>query len=89
MATPAVPQDLYSYYTLLRSELQRVHDRQVDRLEFGDTAASTPRACLALLLDGARCGSDLQPQPLPLPSSLSATPPYHSAETLPTCDGSI
>ncbi|KAK7034884.1 hypothetical protein R3P38DRAFT_3312156 [Favolaschia claudopus] len=27
MATPAVPQDLYSYCTLLRSELQRVHDR--------------------------------------------------------------
>ncbi|KAJ7502306.1 hypothetical protein B0H11DRAFT_1907417 [Mycena galericulata] len=41
MATPSEPQNLYSYCHMLQSELTRLHDR-LDRLEFGQTAASTP-----------------------------------------------
>ncbi|KAJ7431892.1 hypothetical protein B0H11DRAFT_2209944 [Mycena galericulata] len=42
MATPSEPQNLYSYCQMLQSELARLHDR-LDHLEFGQTAASTPR----------------------------------------------
>ncbi|KAK7037193.1 hypothetical protein R3P38DRAFT_2771193 [Favolaschia claudopus] len=61
---------------LLRSELERLHDR-LHRLEFGDAAAftgGTPGAPTGMVLAGAL---PLQLQPLPLLSSLSATPPYH------------
>ncbi|KAK7015936.1 hypothetical protein R3P38DRAFT_3569372 [Favolaschia claudopus] len=84
MATPAVPQDLYSYCTLLRSELQRFHDR-LDRLEFGDTAASTPRGhAWRFSWDGARWGSEPS-TPAPTPAIIAVghtTIPL--AETLPT-----
>ncbi|KAK6966731.1 hypothetical protein R3P38DRAFT_3337732 [Favolaschia claudopus] len=70
MATPAVPQDLYSYCTLLRSELQRVHDR-LDRLEFGNTAASTPRGhAWRFSWDGARWGSEPS-TPAPTPAIIA------------------
>ncbi|KAK7006656.1 hypothetical protein R3P38DRAFT_3036257 [Favolaschia claudopus] len=70
MATPAVSQDLYSYCTLLRSELQRVHDR-LDRLEFGDTAASTPRGhAWRFSWDGARWGSEPS-TPVPTPAIIA------------------
>ncbi|KAK7029223.1 hypothetical protein R3P38DRAFT_2934532 [Favolaschia claudopus] len=84
MATPAVPQDLYSYCTLLRSELQRVHDR-LDRLEFGDTAASTPRGhAWRFSWDGARWGSEPStPAPTPAIIAVGHTA-IPLAETLPT-----
>ncbi|KAK7014642.1 hypothetical protein R3P38DRAFT_3573406 [Favolaschia claudopus] len=70
MATPAVPQDLCYYCTLLRSELQRVHDR-LDRLEFGDTAASTPRGhAWRFSWDGARWGSEPS-TPAPTPAIIA------------------
>ncbi|KAK6991688.1 hypothetical protein R3P38DRAFT_3091957 [Favolaschia claudopus] len=84
MATPAVPQDLYSYCTLLRSELQRVHDR-LDCLEFGDTAASTPRGhAWRFSWDGARWGSEPStPAPTPAIIAVGHTA-IPLAETLPT-----
>ncbi|KAK6996276.1 hypothetical protein R3P38DRAFT_3072257 [Favolaschia claudopus] len=84
MATPAVPQDLYSYCALLRSELQRVHDR-LDRLEFGDTAASTPRGhAWRFSWDGARWGSEPStPAPTPAIIAVGHTA-IPLAETLPT-----
>ncbi|KAK7023732.1 hypothetical protein R3P38DRAFT_3534383 [Favolaschia claudopus] len=88
MATPAVPQDLYSYCTLLRSELQRVHDR-LDRLEFGDTAASTPRGhAWRFSWDGARWGSaPSTPAPTPAIIAVGHTA-IPLAETLPTAEDS-
>ncbi|KAK6980559.1 hypothetical protein R3P38DRAFT_3294299 [Favolaschia claudopus] len=84
MATPAVPQDLYSYCTLLRSELQRVHGR-LDRLEFGNTAASTPRGhAWRFSWDGARWGSEPStPAPTPAIIAVGHTA-IPLAETLPT-----
>ncbi|KAK6971824.1 hypothetical protein R3P38DRAFT_3141159 [Favolaschia claudopus] len=88
MATPAVPQDLYSYCTLLRSELQRVHDR-LDRLEFGDAAASTPRGhAWRFSWDGARWGSEPStPAPTPAIIAVGHTA-IPLAETLPTAEDS-
>ncbi|KAK6987920.1 hypothetical protein R3P38DRAFT_3098536 [Favolaschia claudopus] len=77
MATPAVPQDLYSYCTLLRSELQRVHDR-LDRLEFGDAAASTPRGhAWRFSWDGARWNSEPS-TPAPTPAIIADSPSRYS-----------
>ncbi|KAK7034092.1 hypothetical protein R3P38DRAFT_3263889 [Favolaschia claudopus] len=88
MATPAVPQDLYFYCTLLRSELQRVHDR-LDRLEFGDAAASTPRGhAWRFSWDGVRWGSEPStPAPTPAIIAVGHTA-IPLAETLPTAEDS-
>ncbi|KAK7016585.1 hypothetical protein R3P38DRAFT_3202786 [Favolaschia claudopus] len=81
MATPAVPQDLYSYCTLL-------HDR-LDRLEFGDAAASTPRGhAWRFSWDGARWGSEPStPAPTPAIIAVGHTA-IPLAETLPTAEDS-
>ncbi|KAK7013489.1 hypothetical protein R3P38DRAFT_3206826 [Favolaschia claudopus] len=69
-------------------ELQRVHDR-LDRLEFGDTAASTPRGhAWRFSWDGARWGSEPS-TPAPTPAIIAVghtTIPL--AETLPTAQDS-
>ncbi|KAK7015403.1 hypothetical protein R3P38DRAFT_2997239, partial [Favolaschia claudopus] len=65
-------------------ELQRVHDR-LDRLEFGDTAASTPRGhAWRFSWDGTRWGSEPStPAPTPAIIAVGHTA-IPLAETLPT-----
>ncbi|KAK7016110.1 hypothetical protein R3P38DRAFT_2995150, partial [Favolaschia claudopus] len=65
-------------------ELQRVYDR-LDRLEFGDTAASTPRGhAWRFSWDGARWGSEPStPAPTPAIIAVGHTA-IPLAETLPT-----
>ncbi|KAK6971597.1 hypothetical protein R3P38DRAFT_2353809, partial [Favolaschia claudopus] len=88
MATPSAPQDLYSYCSLLRSELERLHDR-LDRLEFGDAAAYTPRGhAWRSHWDGARWGSaPTTPAPTPAIIAVGHTA-IPLAETLPTAEDS-
>ncbi|KAK7012517.1 hypothetical protein R3P38DRAFT_3588402 [Favolaschia claudopus] len=73
---------------LLRSELERLHDR-LHRLEFGDAAASTPRGhAWRSHWDGARWGS-APTTPAPTPAIIAVghtTIPL--AETLPTAEDS-
>ncbi|KAK7027093.1 hypothetical protein R3P38DRAFT_3268084 [Favolaschia claudopus] len=78
--------DDHNYRTEL--ELQRVHDR-LDRLEFGDTAASTPRGhAWRFSWDGARWGSEPStPAPTPAIIAVGHTA-IPLAETLPTAQDS-
>jgi hypothetical protein len=86
MATPAAPGllDVYSYCEVLRHELHRLHDR-LDRLEFGEHAASTPAGhSWRSTFDGARWHS-AGPTPAPTPAFVAATHTFVPlAETLPT-----
>jgi hypothetical protein len=84
MTTPAAPQDLWSYCTVLHHEVMRLHDR-LDRLEGGDDAASIrPGHSWRHTWDGTRWGS-LPQTPAPTPAVIAVgrtTMPL--AETLPT-----
>ncbi|CAK5266830.1 unnamed protein product [Mycena citricolor] len=88
MATPTGHLDIYSYCELLRHEVQRLHDR-LDRMEHGNTAASTPRGhAWRPAWDGARWQSaPTTPAPTPAVIAVGHTT-IPLAETLPTAAGS-
>ncbi|KAJ7774369.1 hypothetical protein B0H14DRAFT_3588886 [Mycena olivaceomarginata] len=84
MTTPVAPQDLWSYCNVLQSEIQCLHDR-LDRLEHGDTAASTTQGHpWRLAWDGTHWTSR-PPTPAPTPAVIAVS---HTsiplADTLPT-----
>ncbi|KAJ7645928.1 hypothetical protein DFH06DRAFT_1136092 [Mycena polygramma] len=91
MSTPAAPQDLYSYCTMLHVELQRLHDR-LDLLQHGDAAASTAHGHhWRPLWDGTHwmTGTSRPPTPTPTPAVIAVG---HTniplAEALPTATDS-
>ncbi|KAJ7501877.1 hypothetical protein B0H11DRAFT_690159 [Mycena galericulata] len=73
MATPSEPQNLYSYCQMLQSELARLHDR-LDHLEFGQTAASTPRGHHWRPAWTGTSWTSNAPTPAPTPFSIAVTP---------------
>ncbi|KAJ7505693.1 hypothetical protein B0H11DRAFT_2186409 [Mycena galericulata] len=88
MATPSEPQNLYSYCQMLQSELTRLHDH-LDHLEFGQTAASTPRGHHWHPAWTGTSWTSTAPTPAPTPFSIAVghtTIPL--AETHPTAGDS-